>query len=288
MATTITHAFTIFRRNLEITTLQATTVSTRQQNVRAAVASKLTVRGSFLTGSYMRNTMIAPLTAADIDVFIVLDAQYYGKDGQAGLLDRVKRALKATYPKTPDISRDGQAVTIQFSDFEVDVVPAFNRNGGGYLIANSRGGTWIATDPREHVRLSSRANADHNGDLVPLIKMIKCWNRTLGGYFRSFHLEVLAWKILEGVRISDFPSGMRYFLDAGRTAIAGKNRDPAGYGGDVGYYISTPAQIDGAVSRFTTAYKRAAKACAYQQSGRPADALGEWRKVFGTTFPAYG
>ena len=30
----------------------------------------------FLTGSYARSTMIAPLTEADIDVFVVLDSGY--------------------------------------------------------------------------------------------------------------------------------------------------------------------------------------------------------------------
>jgi small multidrug resistance pump len=34
-----------------------------------------------------------------------------------------------SYPKTPDISRNGQAVMITFTDFKVDVVPAFYRNG---------------------------------------------------------------------------------------------------------------------------------------------------------------
>lgn len=33
--------------------------------------------------------------------------------------------------------------------------------------------------------------------LVPLIKMIKCWNRANGNLFRSFHLEVLVRHVLE-------------------------------------------------------------------------------------------
>ena len=73
MVTTISEAFRQFRSNLEITTLQEGTTSTRQQNVRDAVAADFTVLESFLTGSYRRNTMIAPLKTADIDVFVVLD-----------------------------------------------------------------------------------------------------------------------------------------------------------------------------------------------------------------------
>ena len=89
--------------------------------------------------------MIAPLKEADVDIFVVLDPQYYSSDqnGPANLLDRVKRVLKKSYAETTDISRNGQAVTIKFSDFCVDVVPAFYRTGGGYLIPDSVLKRWI-------------------------------------------------------------------------------------------------------------------------------------------------
>lgn len=287
MATTVTQAFRTFKSNLEITDLQSSTASTRQKNVRKAVEKELTVLNSFLTGSYSRSTMIAPLKKADIDVFVVLDASYYERDGQAKLLDRVKRVLKKTYPDTPEISRSGQAVTITFSDFRVDVVPAFNRRGGGFLIPNTSGGKWIETDPTRHVTISASCNGAHNGNLVPLVKMIKQWNRESGGLFTSFHLEVLAWQILNGVTISDYPSGVRYYFDKCRSYIKKKNPDPAGYGGDVGYYLNSK-NIDAAGSRFTTAYNRAVKAETYERGGYTQSAINEWRKVFGDRFPAYG
>jgi len=289
MATTVKQGFKILKSNLEITDLQQETVSSRQKNVRRAVEAELTVLDSFLTGSYSRHTMIAPLSEADIDVFVVLDPSYYEANGQASLLDKVKRVLRKTYPKTPEISRNGQAVTITFTDFMVDVVPAFYRQGGGYLIPSTYGGgLWIATDPKKHVEISSSANAVHNGDLVPLVKMIKCWNRAIQRHFRSFHLEVLAWSIFNGVTISDYPSGMRYFFDKGRDLISKKNPDPTGYNDDVGFYIDTREKIETAVSRFTTAYNRARKAEAYDREGKVEDAINEWRKIFGSSFPAYG
>src|SRR5262249_28302843 len=155
MATNIPQAFQQFRTNLEITGLQSSTVSTRQARVREVMDAGMDVLDSFLTGSYARSTMIAPLNEADIDVFVVLNARYYhhynGQNGgQAGLLDFVRRTLLKTYTRTPDISRNGQAVTIRFDDFMVDVVPGFYRQGGGYLIANSITNTWIATDPKKH------------------------------------------------------------------------------------------------------------------------------------------
>lgn len=72
MALTITQGFEQLRQNLEITGLQSETVSTRQQSVRSALDDGLNVLETFLTGSYRRNTMIAPLKEADVDIVAVM------------------------------------------------------------------------------------------------------------------------------------------------------------------------------------------------------------------------
>ena len=293
MSTSISQAFASLKTNLEITDLQAETVSTRQKSVREVVEAGLSVTDSFLAGSYMRSTMIAPLTEADIDIFILLDTRYFhhytnGQNrGQAGLLDLLKQTLRKTYTKTPDISRNGQAVTIRFSDFMVDVVPAFHRQGGGYLIPDSIRQCWISTDPKKHVEVFEEANATHNGDFVPLVKMIKAWNRNTGGHFRSFHLEVLALHVFNNVTISDFPSGVRYFFDKCREKMKMQAPDPAGYSGDVGNYISTQAQIQEATERLQTALERAVRAEDYARREHIADAMEQWGKIFGEYFPSH-
>jgi hypothetical protein len=59
----------------------------------------------------------------------------------------------------------------------VDVVPAFYRQGGGYLIPNTIEKRWIPTNSKVHETFMSNANAAHGSDLVPIVKMIKGWNR---------------------------------------------------------------------------------------------------------------
>ncbi len=288
MATTITQGFTSLLGNLNITDLQASTVSTRQQNIRDAFTAEMDVLDTFLTGSYKRSTMIAPLSEADIDVFVVLDAKYYEQNGQAALLDKVKRVLKKTYPKTPDISRDGQAVTITFNDFRVDVVPGFYRTGGGYLIPDSILKRWIETDPKKHVEIWSAANKAHDGDLVQLIKMIKAWNKEHSQLLRSFHLETTIVQVLENVTISNYPSGARYVFDKARDKVRGWIADPAGYGGDVGAYLSEKSPIDDVVSRLESAYQRAVDAEQLEREGKTSQAFDKWKIIFGKYFPAYG
>lgn len=288
MPTTIKQGFSTLRQNLEITALQEAIVATRQRNVRAAIEDDLTVLDSFLTGSYKRSTMIAPLAQADVDIFVVLDPRYYNQYGAAALLDRVRTIIRKTYTQTPEISRNGQAVTIRFTDFQVDVVPGFYRNGGGYLIPNSATGEWIATDPTQHVWLWSDANAAHNGDLIPIIKMIKRWNRCHSNLFRSFHLEALTLEVLENVTISDFPSGVRWVLDKAQQTVQQALPDPAGYGGNLGAYLDTQAKMNDVVGRLETACQRARDAEKYEAQGRTDLAFEKWRMIFGDFFPVFG
>ena len=287
MAKTILESFKKLKANLEITGLQHSTVSTRQQNVRKVVENELEVLDSFLTGSYSRHTMIAPLSEADIDIFVILYPSYYEKDGQANLLDRVKRVLSKKYTKTPKISRNGQAVTITFNDFIVDVVPAFNRKGGGFLIPNSIKKEWISTNPKTHVEIMSNENDKHDGNLIPIVKMIKGWNKNINHAFVSFYLELLAIKIFTKVTISDYPSGMRYFFDKGREAIKNKVKDPVEYGGQINA-LNNVSTVEEAISRFETACNRVKKAEEYERNGDTESAIGEWKKIFSNYFPSYG
>jgi len=292
MPFTIADSFARLRSNLEITDIQSSVVSTRQQTIRRTVANGLTVTEDFLTGSYARSTMISPLSEADIDIFICLDSSYFhhynrANGGPAGLLNLARQTIRKTYTSTPDISRNGQAVTVRFSDFVVDVVIGFYRNGGGYIIANSANNFWLETDPKRHVEIFSQANKQHNGNLVPLIKMIKSWNKGNGSFFRSFHLEVLALEALRGVHITDFPSGLRFFFQKAMSLVRGQNLDPAGYGDDIGRYI-TQSTIGEASQKFQTAFNMAVAAEQYAVRGKIRESVEIWRHLLPNHFPAYG
>lgn len=287
-------AFEQLRRNLELTGLQQSTVAARQGVLRAALAGDLTVRDSFLTGSYVRQTLIGPLARADVDIVVVLDARTYAGRGARGVLDMVRRVLLRTFPGTPEISRSGQAVTVSFRNFAIDVVPAFEQwhwwQGDGYRICDSGSDGWIFTNPKKHAEISSKANRFNQGALVPCIKQLKAWNRTVNSPLRSFHIEVLAWEIFD--TLWWWPSQMgcdwenvRYFFDKARGRIPGRQPDPAGTGKDVGAYLSGQA-IGDAVSKATTAYERCVRAERQASAGRLGAAHEAYRRVFGSYYPA--
>jgi len=282
----IAQNFERFKSNLQITSLQQETTSARQKTVREVVEAKFNVLDTFLTGSYVRQTMIAPLKDADIDIFTVLSPDYYKQDGQLALLNALMAALKVSYPTTPRISPNGQAVTIIFTDFRADVVPAFNRQGGGYIIADSKNGKWISTNPKSHITYKTEQNSWHNGNLVPLIKMIKCWNRHSGSPFSSFYLELLISKILTGITISNYPSGVRYFFDKAREQIKYTIPDPAGLGSNVSGF-NPGTNVVSAVALIQKSYDTAIEAERLTSLGFNLKAAEKWQGLFGDYFPIY-
>lgn len=287
MPTTIAQGFAKLCSNLEITDLQAQTVSTRQQNVRDAVGADFTVLSSFLTGSYKRNTMIAPLKDADLDLFAVLDSSYYSKHKPATLLEAVSVSLRKQYPTTPRFSKNGQAVTITFPNFQMDVVPAFNREGGSYLIPNADTNQWISTDPTRHESIWTEQNKWHQGGLIPFIKTVKCWNREHSSYLRSFHLETVVLETMRNVTMSDWPSAVRCFFEKARTTAWSAINDPAGYSGDLTGYLTWADKTE-VQKRAQAAYDRALQAEGYIRDGYIEHAYGRYRIIFGDYFPAYG
>ena len=281
-------AFDRLRRNLELTGLQERTVAARHKAVRSAVAAQLDVTDDFLTGSYRRQTLIGPLKAADVDIVVVLDRAYRDRGARA-VLDAVRRALLAEYPSTPKISRNMHAVTVTFSDFVVDVVPAFARpwwTEGGWEICDSGSDSWIVTDPKKHVDISAAANRTHKGDLVPIVKQLKAWNRTVNRPLRSFHIEVLAWSVFGTswwwhTEMSSDWECVRHFFDKARPKLSQQLPDPAGSGGDVGAYLNGSA-LQAAISKMTTAHERCVGADEAAKAGRTQAMHDVYAHVFGS------
>jgi hypothetical protein len=163
----------------------------------------------------------------------------------------------------------------------------------GYLIANTITKSWIITNPKEHIELWSKANKEHNGNLIPLIKMMKAWNKTNGGLITSFHLECLILEILKGKSITDFPAAVQYVFDKARRSIRYPVlfpvRDPAVSDSNVGAYLNTQEKREAVLSRLETAYTRAKKAQELASRGNVQEAFTNWRYIFGDYyFPAFG
>jgi hypothetical protein len=288
MTTNLRQGFEKFKSNLEISGLPASAVAKRQQEVRDRIARDLTVLDVFLTGSHKRNTVIAPLREADVEFCVVLDSSYYSPDrnGPANLLERLKNVVRKQFIESTDLSRNGQAVTICFSDYKVDLVPACLFEGGGYLVPDYHAKRWFSTDPEKQVEIWTNADMAHGGKLIPLIKMIKAWNRCHGKKLRIFHLESLVLKVFATSSIGDYWHAVRDFFEKSPGHLDDV-QDPCGHAGNLGYYLDF-ARKHVVVDYLTEAYDRALEAIALADFGKTEMAFGKWRAIFGDYFPPYG
>lgn len=118
--------------------------------------------------------------------------------------------------------------------------------------------------------------------------MIKGWNKTHSRLLHSFHLETLILGILQTIPIFEFPPVVRYVFDKARTQVLLPTSDLAGYGGDIGAYLDTPAKKTDVASRLATAYQRAVDALELEKQGKTRDAYIKWQLIFDHYFPVYG
>lgn len=178
-------------------------ISTRYQLITRRLnieywASDSPSNHSFYTGSYGRGT--ATGITSDVDmIFRLPDDIYWQYDrhagnGQSALLQAVRAALRKTYP-TSDTGADGQVVVVAFTDgIRFEVLPAFTNNSGTYTFpdANS-GGSWKTTDPKPEIDAIAELDAQCNGNLKNLGKIMRSWKEQWSVDISGLLIDTLAY-----------------------------------------------------------------------------------------------
>ena len=287
-------AFQRFKGRLEITQTEQDDASRRQRDVRATVQDSFDVEADFLTGSYGRRTKTKPLK--DIDIFVVLgrSERWRRKEHPRSVLDELEKSLVAAYGRG-QVERDRRCVTVWFEKrnqtqhedgkiLSLDVVPAFAA-GNHYEIPDEALGEWIATDPSIHADEATAKNRDLGGGWVPLVKMLKSWNRSNGKPIRpSFLVEVMALDLVDGP-FTGYPGEARRFFAAAKDTMDRAWPDPAGLGPPVSDEM-TAARCATACQKLREAEVAAARAFRAEQQGDDGEALRTWKSIFGDFFPA--
>lgn len=298
MATTIKQSFSDYASNLELSTKQTSLVSNRRANVVKAIKQELTLHTdeSKVIGSWDRNTLTRYLFEGDVDVMVVL---HHGKnedwdnaDGTIKSLDKFKNILDDTYPDTPK-RRDENCITMQFSEFRLDVVPAFKMTSGKYKIPDAVRKKWIYTDPISFADKITKVNKTMEGSFIPLIKMIKGWNREVGWPIRSFHLECMMYARYKTYTKSyTYNSMVKVFFEHLPDYLASPTYDPI-TGERVDLYLDNIATITKRQIAINKAKRAAEKSKeAFEDETKYPNnlsiSIGEWKALLGEFFPAYG
>jgi hypothetical protein len=87
--------------------------------------------------------------------------------------------------------------------------------------------------------------------------------------------------------ISDEISAFTHFFDIMSQQIRSPVEDPAGYSNNLNSYLSS-SEIYIISSAVNSSRKSAYEALSYIQTGKEKEAIDEYKKIFGTYFPAFG
>lgn len=295
MATTVPKAFDEFSAKLTPTANQWATISSRRSTVEGYLTdsfggdSNMPLTTLRIIGSAGRRTLIRPVD--DLDVFAVFDDSQvwdtYRSNSQK-LITRVRQALDGYRIET--VGTRGQAVRLFYtSGPNVDITPAFpivngltGTTNGYYIPAGD--GSWVQTDPYQHHDFMAQRNQELGSRLKPLVRKLKRWNNVHSRRIKSFHLEVLAQSIFSSLGGDSREALELFFANAGASLHV---QDPAGYSGDLAAGLTFNQEHDIKQS-FTNALGHVRSARAAEAIGETAEALRQWRIVFGNEFPAYG
>lgn len=283
--TTIAAAFQTFLADLELRSTERDDAIRQHTHLRQQLQKRMDVEANFLSGSYARKTAIRPLN--DIDVFLVLrpTRELNTDAAPATILAAVRTNLEAIY-SGKHATIQSRSVNIEFSGTGIayDVVPAFSAGEDVYAIPDRDTPSWIETNPKIHSDLSTEANKAAGDKLKPLVKAVKHANNLHDGGARSFHLEVLAWKILTSPPDS-YLSGLRTLLDGLAARICDPCPDPAGLGPDIRPSTAKCQQAEKWLRKMAGLAREAESLAA---DGRTEEAHGCLRELFGDVWPEEG
>jgi hypothetical protein len=290
---TVTEAFEIFRQRLELSPTERKDASRRHNDVRDCICAEFDVEPDFLTGSYARHTKTKPLKDVDIFFCLVEDDKHWRDKPPHKVLEEFEKCLAAKYG-ADSVEPGRRCVTVEFEKrnptvneegkvLSIDAVPAYELSNC-YEIPDRDLGKWIKSDPDIHQGKVTAKNEALDKKWVPLVKMLKRWNRSASKPIApSFLIEVMALDLVDPP-FSDYPSEIRRFFAAALDGIMQDWPDPA----DLGPFVSdqmTPQKRQEAVAALRTAEVKAARAVRLEQQGKNGEALLLWGEVMGKYFP---
>lgn len=215
MATTVNGAFTEFMRDTVNLDKDQTQIAQRSRdnllsNIKSFSGDSdfFSINGtrSLFFGSFARHTKLRPLD--DIDLMICISASddrhfsyagngiYYMGANQSDIVNGlntygtynlnstkvinrfISKLSKLNDYSKAEMHKNHEAATLKLKsyDWNFDIVPCFYCDGDFYLIPDGNG-NWKKTDPRIDNDRATSINQSQNGNLLPLVRLVKYWNK---------------------------------------------------------------------------------------------------------------
>jgi len=226
-------------------------------------------------GSVAKHTYVDGLS--DVDSLVMLDNCELADSGPSDAKDYLARRLAERFPAT-EISEGRLAVTVKFSDAEIQLLPAVScRNA--VQIPDAAGNHWRTIQPNEFTRALTDTNDKGAKKVVPTVKLAKAIIANLPEQQRitGYHAEALAVYVFRNYTgpVSNKDMLRRYFTEASRLVLR-PIQDRTGQSIHVDEYLGPEATLERKI--ISDAFARIARRMERADlSGR----VNDWSALFG-------
>lgn len=294
MSLSVGEAFAALKRNLEIKPEDEAVAIRRRGDIHERLKKDIDLLSEpLLTGSFHRDTKTHPLK--DVDFFCPIrrseeNTKAFLDAAPSVVLDAFAESLRKRYGDRVSIGRRSVGVDFGSEDTRIlsyDIVPAFERDGGGYDIPDKQLGRWIGSDPSVHRKKATAANKACDGKWKPLVKMIKRANGQIAeqtgrkAIKPSFLIEVMGLDLLVPP-LGDWPEELQGAFATLTAYVDDPWPDPSGLGPDVN-------EMDALQRAHAREQLRLAQEIAQdaRHLARTSDrqAILKWRELFGSYMP---
>lgn len=194
-------------------------------------------------GSVAKHTYVDGIS--DIDALVLINKSELKDKSPAEVKKYFFERLQARLPRT-QIGQGNLAVTVEFRDSEIQLLPAI-RHESGFKIADFSGNNWSAIKPIEFTSLLTGINQNNGGKVVPTIKLAKSIiselpeSQRLSGY----HVEAIAVEVFQKYQGSKKTKDMlKYLFDEASRQVLRPIRDTTGQSMHVDDYLGSVNSAD--------------------------------------------
>ena len=284
---TVSDAFMSLLNRIQPTGGETQAAGKHFETIRTRLETVFTVKKFFAAGSFSRETFIRGRSDVDVFAQVTLDEIRWGNERKSSftVLDNFRKELAARLPYTK-VGRDVHAIVVEFSDMDMDVVPAAWAGFSAqhkrplYLIPDGNG-RWMESNPEIHNGYIAEANQQSRGKLRAVAQLFKFWrgcrNATIP--ISSFHIEMVLAS--EGVctGVKSYAECMTELLQKMAERDCVGIRDPKGISGNI-CAIKSEAQRAAALASVKTSRDFAKAALSAERNGRMNEALQQWNYAF--------
>lgn len=226
-------------------------------------------------GSVSKHTYIDGLS--DVDAMVVLDnCELADATPDIAKFYLVNR-LQERFPRT-EITEGHLAITVHFSDIDVQLLPAVTCNGTTHISGES-GNQWAPIRPKQFAEVLSRVNADHASKVIPVVKLAKAIISNLPEQqqISGYHAESLAVNIFRSYAGPYTLKDMtKHFFDEAARHVLSPIRDTTGQSVHVDDAFGDAGSLER--KRVSDAFARVTRRMGNADAARAPEG---WRGLFG-------